>query len=138
MTSKNLVILVGNIGKDAEVRTFSNGGKAASFSLATSDNYKDKQGEWQSKTEWHNIVVFNENLIDHTVPKLKKGSKVYLQGKLTTRSYEKDGDTKYLTEVVVDKFSQEIILLSGDASSPAMQPAGSPSGESSDDGDLPF
>ena len=89
----NLVILTGHIGKDPEVFTFDNGNKKTSFSLATTESYKDKDGEWQKVTDWHNIALYRET-------KLKKGDLVEVAGKIKTRKYEKDGQTRYLTEVI--------------------------------------
>ncbi|MEP1314984.1 MAG: single-stranded DNA-binding protein, partial [Parasphingorhabdus sp.] len=86
MSGINKVIIVGNLGKDPEARTFSNGGKVCNFSVATSESWKDKQtGEKKEKTEWHNISVYNEALADICEKYLQKGSKVYLEGKLQTR-----------------------------------------------------
>ena len=91
----NKVILVGRIGKDPEVFTFESGDKKSSFSVATSEKYKDKKsGEWRENTEWHNVVLFRET-------KLKKGDLIELEGKVTTRSWDdKDGNKKYMTEIV--------------------------------------
>ncbi len=100
MAGVNKVILVGNLGKDPETKTFESGTKKASFSLATAESYKDKDGNKQEKTEWHNVVFWG-NLVDVIGKYLKKGSQVYVEGKLTTRSYEdKDGVKKYVTEVL--------------------------------------
>lgn len=95
----NKVILIGHLGKDPEVRNLDNGNKVASFTLATSESYTDKQGQKQTQTEWHNIVCW-KGLAGVTEQYLKKGSKVYIEGKLTTRSYEKDNQTRYITEIV--------------------------------------
>ena len=91
----NLVVLTGRVGKDPDVYKFENGGAKSSFSLATSESYKDKDGEWKEVTDWHNIVLYRET-------KIKKGDFVELTGKLKTRSYEKDGEKKYITEVVAN------------------------------------
>lgn len=97
----NKVILLGNLGKDPVVRRFESGAAVATFSLATSENYKDKEGNKQTKTEWHNIVLWNwRGLADVAEKFLKKGDKVYIEGKITSRSYEQEGVTKYLTEIV--------------------------------------
>lgn len=103
MSSVNKVILIGNLGKDPEIRTFGNGGKVANFSIATSESWKDKQsGEKKEKTEWHNIAVFGEGLVGVVERYIKKGSKVYIEGKLQTRKWQdRDGNDKYTTEVVL-------------------------------------
>src|SRR6185312_9406610 len=113
--SVNKVIIVGNLGKDPEVRTFQNGGRVASFSVATSENWKDKAtGERKEKTEWHRVSVLNENLVGIVERYLKKGSKVYLEGQLETRKWtDKDGQEKYTTEVVLRPFRGELTMLDG-------------------------
>lgn len=94
----NKVILIGNLGKDPETKTLDNGTELARFSLATSENYKDKNGEWQQKTEWHNITAWG-NLAGRAF-KLAKGDMIYLEGKLQTRSWQdKDGNKRYSTEI---------------------------------------
>lgn len=111
--SVNKVIIVGNLGKDPEIRTFQNGGRVASFSVATSENWKDKQtGERKERTEWHRVSVLNENLVGIVERFVKKGTKVYLEGQLETRKYtDKDGVEKYTTEVVLRPYRGEITLL---------------------------
>jgi single-strand DNA-binding protein len=111
--SVNKVILVGNLGKDPEVRTMQNGGKVASFSVATSENWKDKtSGERKERTEWHRVAIFNEGLVGVAERFLKKGSKVYLEGQLETRKYQdKAGQERYTTEVVLRQFRGELTLL---------------------------
>ncbi len=95
----NKVILVGRLGKDPILRNTASGVAVATFSMATSESYKDDKGEWQDKAEWHNIVVWRERA--ETVAKyLKKGALVYVEGKMTTRTYEQEGQTKYITEIV--------------------------------------
>ena len=113
--SVNKVILVGNLGKDPEVRTFQNGGRVASFSIATSESWKDKAtGEKKEKTEWHRISVFNENLVGIVERYLKKGAKVYVEGQLETRKYtDKEGHEKYSTEVVLRPYRGELTMLDG-------------------------
>ncbi|WP_020528504.1 single-stranded DNA-binding protein [Flexithrix dorotheae] len=105
MAGVNRVILVGNLGKDPEVRDLESGAKVATFSLATSESYKDRNsGERITQTEWHNIVVWR-GLADVAEKYLKKGSQIYLEGKLKTRSWQdKDGNNRYTTEVVADNF----------------------------------
>ena len=110
--SINKVTLLGNVGKDPEIKTFQNGGKVASFSFATTDSWKDKAtGERKSATEWHNIVVKNEGLVGIVEKYVKKGSKLHVEGKLETRTYDKDGSKRYVTEIVLYPFSGEIVLL---------------------------
>jgi single-strand DNA-binding protein len=96
--SVNKVIIVGNLGQDPEVRTTPQGTPVASINVATSDSYKDKNGEWQENTEWHRITLW-DYMADTANKYLHKGSKVYIEGKLQTRSYEKDGITRYVTEI---------------------------------------
>lgn len=101
--SLNKVCLIGNLGKDPEVKSFTNGGRIASFSVATSENWTDKAtGEKKEKTEWHNVTVANDGLVGVVERFLKKGSKIYLEGKLQTRKWQdKDGADRYTTEVVL-------------------------------------
>jgi single-strand DNA-binding protein len=111
--SINKVILVGNLGKDPEVRSMQDGSKVASFSLATSEYWKDKvSGERKDKTEWHRIVVFNPNLSEICEKYLHKGSKVYVEGQLQTRKWQdQTGNDKFTTEIVLSKFRGELALL---------------------------
>ncbi len=110
--SINKVILVGNLGNDPEIRSFQNGGRVANLSLATSESWKDKAtGERKEKTEWHRVVLFNTGLVDLAEKYLKKGSKVYIEGKMETRSYEQNGEKKYTTEVVLRPYSGELQML---------------------------
>lgn len=112
--SVNKVILVGNVGKDPEIRTFGNGGKVVNFSIATSENWKDKQGQRQEKTEWHNIAVFNDGLIGVIERYVKKGSKLYIEGKLQTRKWQdRDGNDKYTTEIVLQGYGGTLTMLDG-------------------------
>ena len=105
---KNYVFLIGNLGKDVEVRTFDSGLKKSSVSLATNKNYKDSSGEWITKTEWHNIVSWNE-YVTQTLSKCKKGQLIAVEGEISTRSYENEsGETRYITEIL----AQKIIRLS--------------------------
>jgi single-strand DNA-binding protein len=107
MKGLNKVMLIGNLGKTPEVRNLENNVKVAHFSLATTESYKDEKGETHSNTEWHNIVLWR-NLADLAEKYLTKGSTIYLEGKLKTRSYQdKNGTTKYVTEIIGDK----IIML---------------------------
>ena len=111
--SVNKVILVGNLGKDPEIRSTQSGGKIANFSVATSDTWNDKAtGERKERTEWHRVVVFNERLADVAERFLRKGRKVYVEGSLQTRKWtDQSGQEKYTTEVVVDRFRGELTLL---------------------------
>lgn len=111
--SVNKVILVGNLGADPEIRRSQSGDPIANFSLATSENWRDKStGEKRERTEWHRVVVFNENLAEVAEKYLKKGMKVYLEGQLQTRKWTgQDGIERYTTEVVLQKFRGEIQML---------------------------
>ena len=103
MAGVNKVILVGNLGKDPEMRTFNSGDSVANFSVATSESWKDKQtGEKKTQTEWHNVSAFRK-LAEICEKYLKKGDKVYIEGKLKTDKYEKDGVTKYTTRIIADQ-----------------------------------
>jgi single-strand DNA-binding protein len=125
--SVNKVILVGNLGRDPEVRTTQSGDELVNLSVATSENWRDKQtGERKERTEWHRVVIFNENLVKVAKQYLKKGSKVYLEGQLQTRKWtDQSGQEKYSTEVVLPRFRGEMTMLDGrgEASSD-MAPAG--------------
>lgn len=100
----NRVILVGNLGKDPEIRTLENGAKVAKFSIATNENYKDKSGQWQTQTEWHDIVAWR-SLAEKAESSLEKGSTVYLEGKLSTRTWQdQNGNNRRTTEVVSNYF----------------------------------
>ena len=111
--SINKVILVGNLGKDPESRTFQNGGKVVSFSVATSENWKDRNsGERKEKTEWHNVSIFSEGIARVAEQYLKKGSKVYLEGQLETRKWQdQSGNDRYSTDVVLRNFNSAMVLL---------------------------
>lgn len=112
--SVNKVILVGNLGRDPEIRSFPNGGRVANFSIATSESWKDKaSGERKERTEWHRISVTNDALVGVVERFLKKGSKVYIEGQLETRKYEKDGREVYTTEVVLRPYRGELTMLDG-------------------------
>lgn len=111
--SVNKVILVGNLGKDPEVRTSQSGMKIVSLTLATSDTWNDRQsGERRERTEWHRVVIFNERLADVAERFLRKGRKVYLEGALQTRKWtDQSGQERYTTEVIVERFRGELVLL---------------------------
>ena len=111
--SVNKVILIGNLGRDPEVRSFQNGGRVCNLRLATTESWKDKNtGERKDRTEWHSVAIFNENLVGIAERFLKKGSKVYLEGQLETRKYtDKEGNERYTTEVVLRPYRGELTLL---------------------------
>lgn len=143
--SVNKVILIGNLGKDPEVRMAQDGSKIVSFSVATSETWRDKlTGEKKDRTEWHRIVVFNTNLCDICEKYLHKGSKVYIEGQLQTRKWQDQGGAdRYTTEIVLPRFRGELTLMDSksDAGETAMNGgAGDPSAASSApiDDDIPF
>jgi single-strand DNA-binding protein len=161
--SVNKVILIGNLGRDPEVRTFQNGGKVVNLRIATSETWKDRNtGERREKTEWHSVAIFNEALGKIAEQYLKKGSTVYIEGQLETRKWQdQTGADRYTTEVVVKQFRGELTLLGGrdgggttasypgDTSPPGnfdspydsrpASGAGNPGGRSSDiDDEIPF
>src|SRR5208283_4836244 len=109
------VILVGNLGKDPEIRTLSSGDRVANLSVATSETWRDRQsGERKEKTEWHRVVIFNDNLVKVAENYLKKGAKVYIEGALQTRKWQdQSGQEKYSTEIVLQKFRGELTMLDG-------------------------
>ena len=113
MAGVNKVILVGNLGKDPEVRRMTSGEPVVNLSVATSETWRDKaSGERKERTEWHRVVIFNENLAKVAEQYLRKGSKVYLEGQLSTRKWtDKDGAEKYSTEVVLNRFRGELVML---------------------------
>jgi single-strand DNA-binding protein len=112
MAGVNKVILVGNLGQDPEARTFSNGGEVVNLRVATSESWKDRDGNRQERTEWHSVAIFNENLGRVAKNYLRKGSKVYLEGQLQTRKWQdQSGNDRYTTEVVLQKFRGELVLL---------------------------
>ena len=112
--SLNKVTLIGNLGNDPEVRSMQNGGEVCNLSIATSESWKDKNtGERKEQTEWHRVVVFSPGLVNVCKNYLKKGSKVYLEGALKTRSWEQDGQKKYTTEVVLNNFDSKMVMLDG-------------------------
>ena len=113
--SVNKVILVGNLGKDPEIRTLTSGDRVANLSLATSETWRDRQsGEKKEKTEWHRVVIFNENLVKVAESYLKKGAKVYIEGAIQTRKWtDQSGVEKFSTEIVLQKFRGELTMLDG-------------------------
>lgn len=134
--SVNKVILLGNLGKDPELRSTQTGTSVCSFSLATSESYKDRNGEWQENTDWHNIVMWDRQA-ENAAKYLKKGSKVYLEGKIRTRSYEQDGITKYKTEVI----AFQMVMLDPKEQSGSYSPQGEqsakPTAQGANNFDLP-
>ena len=113
--SVNKVIIVGNLGRDPESRSFQNGGKVVNLRIATSETWKDRaSGERKEKTEWHSVAIFNEGLANTAERYLRKGSKVYIEGQLQTRKWQgNDGQDKYSTEVVLQGFNGTLVMLDG-------------------------
>jgi len=113
--SVNKVLLIGNLGRDPEVRTFQNGGKVCNLSVATSEHWKDKNtGERRERTEWHRVSIFNEGLVGLAEKYLKTGSKVYLEGQLETRKWQdQSGQDRYTTEVVLRPYASTLTMLDG-------------------------
>jgi single-strand DNA-binding protein len=111
--SVNKAILIGNVGRDPEIRTTNDGTRIANFTLATSDNWRDKaSGERRERTEWHRIVIFNDRLTDVVEKYVKKGAKLYIEGSLQTRKWtDKEGQERYTTEVVLQRFRGELTML---------------------------
>ena len=147
--SVNKVILVGNLGREPEARAMQNGGKVVTFSLATNESWRDKAtNERRDKTEWHRVVIFNQNLGDIAEKYLQKGSKLYLEGQLQTRKYtDQSGQEKYTTEVVLQAFGSTLTLLDSRRDGPSSEydsPATDTSLPSDDttaaglDDDIPF
>jgi single-strand DNA-binding protein len=115
MASVNKVILVGNLGRDPEVRSFQNGGKVAELRIATSESWKDKStGEKKERTEWHTVKLFTEGLVNVAERYLRKGSKVYIEGQLQTRKWQDQaGADRYSTEIVLQGFNATLVMLDG-------------------------
>ena len=113
--SLNKVMLIGNLGADPEIRSFQNGGKVANLRIATSETWKDRNtGERQERTEWHTVAIFSEGLVNVVERFLKKGSKVYIEGKLQTRKWQdQNGQDRYSTEVVLRGFDGTLTMLDG-------------------------
>lgn len=108
----NKVELIGRVGKDPEIKSSSNGNQFAVFSLATSEKWKDKQGNKQEKTEWHNVVCFNESLVKVISQYVNKGDMLYIEGKLQTRKWQaNDGSDRYSTEVILENYNSKLIML---------------------------
>lgn len=121
MSSLNKVHLIGNLDKDPEVRRMTSGDAVVNLSVATSETWKDKSsGERKERTEWHRVVIFNKNLAEVAEKYLHKGSKVYLEGSLQTRKWtDKDGTEKYSTEIILQNFRGELVMLDGPKASDA-------------------
>ena len=150
--SVNKVILVGNLGRDPEVRTMQDGNPVVNLSVATSESWRDKNsGERREKTEWHRVVIFNDRLADVAQKYLRKGSKVYLEGQLQTRKWtDQSGMEKYTTEVVLQRYRGELTMLDGrsdsggayesggDFGAPSSAPAPAPAGGADIDDEIPF
>ncbi len=113
--SVNKVILVGNLGRDPEIRSTQNGRRMANFSVATSERWRDRQtGEPRERTEWHRVVIFNDRLVDFVEKYIGKGRKVYLEGELQTRKWtDQSGQERYMTEVVLQQFRSQLTALDG-------------------------
>ncbi len=113
--SVNKVILVGNLGRDPEIRSTQDGTKVANLSLATSETWRDRNsGERRERTEWHRVVIFNDKLCEVAEKYLRKGSKIYIEGQLQTRKWtDKEGQDRYSTEVVLQRFRGELTMLDG-------------------------
>ncbi len=135
--SINKVILVGNVGQDPQVRTMQNGQKVVSFSLATSDRWRDRQtGEQKEQTEWHRVVIFNPNLVEVAERMLQKGTKLYIEGSLRTRKWQnQQGVDTYTTEITLNQFAGTMVILGGAKSvesgsmGPTAAPAAAPAEE---------
>lgn len=152
MSSLNKVMLIGNLGRDPEIRSTQDGKRVANLSIATSDRWRDKHsGEQRERTEWHRVVVFNQHLVDIVERYVHKGSKIYLEGKLQTRKWtDNAGVEKYTTEIVLTDFEGQVKMLSGRQSNDnggedRSQGSGDPStqcrpvgGHSDLDDDIPF
>ena len=122
--TQNRVTLLGRLTRDPETRSVNGGDKVASFSVATSESWKDKNsGEWKERSQFHPVAVWNQALIEATVPHLKKGSRVMVEGALEHRSYESNGSTRYVTEVVLRPYNGSIAMLDRAPSRPAGEPA---------------
>lgn len=138
--SVNKVILVGNLGQDPEIRSFDNGGEVVNMSIATSENWKDKQsGERRERTEWHRVAIFNPGLVTVAKNYLEKGSKVYIEGQLETRKWQdQNGQDRYSTEVVLRPYRSELTMLDAKGTgAPASEQK--PTGAAEEvDGEVPF
>ncbi len=153
--SVNKVILVGNLGRDPEIRTMQNGGKVCNLSVATSERWRDRtSGEQQERTEWHRVVIFDDRLVDVAERYLQKGAKIYIEGELQTRKWQdQSGQERYSTEVVLRRFRGQLTMLdsrgggagggdsypqdTGQSGGMSSGPMGGPPGDDLDD-EIPF
>lgn len=140
MSSVNKVILIGNLGRDPEVRHSQDGNKIVSFSVATSESWNDrKTGERREKTEWHRVVIFNDRLGEVAEKYLKKGSKVYVEGQLQTRKWTgDDNQERYTTEIVLNRFRGELTMLGDNNNVAVDQPSNISETNELDDDNIPF
>lgn len=142
--SVNKAILVGNLGADPDCRTFSSGDEVCNLSIATSESWKDKAtGERKSRTEWHRVSILSQGLVKVAKAYLKKGSSVYLEGQIRTRSWEQDGVKKYSTEIVLQGFDAKLVMLDSKGSSnnqndPYNQDHQAPINNDIEDDSIPF
>lgn len=137
--SLNKVTLIGRVGKDPEVRSLPNGGRVVTFSIATSERWRNKQtGERVEKTEWHNIEVWGEHLTTIAEKYLSKGDQVYVEGKLATDKWEKDGVQRTATKIKLQGYDARIVLLGSGASGDAREPAARPATDADIDDEIPF
>lgn len=114
MSSLNKVMLIGNVGRDPEIRSTQSGDKIAQLSIATSETWKDRSGERQERTEWHRVVVFNERAVGFIEQYVAKGAKLYVEGQLQTRKWtDNKGTERFTTEIVVSKFRGEVLAIGG-------------------------
>ena len=127
MAGVNKVILLGRLGRDPEVRNFQNGGQVVNFRVATSERFKDRDGNQQERTEWHSVAIFNEKLGEIAEKYLSKGAQVYLEGQLQTRKWQdQNGQDRYSTEVVLPKFRGDLQLIGGTGQTADAAPTKSP------------
>jgi len=140
MASINKVTILGNVGNDPEIKTMQSGDRVANFTLATSESWKDKAtGEKKERTEWHRVVCFNQPLVNVIENYVKKGSKLYIEGAVETRSWEKDGQKVYTTEIVLRPFRGEIVMLDGKGQEPTKQSMAAVHGGASElEDEIPF
>ena len=129
----NKVIILGRVGSDPEVKVSAREEKFAGMSVATSEKYKNKQGEWQEKTQWHRIVCWDPNDAATIEKFVRKGTTVYLEGQVETRSYDQQGETKYVTEIVLPKFKGVLKMIGGSSGQATKTSASSETKE-----DIPF
>jgi single-strand DNA-binding protein len=130
MAGINKVIILGRLGRDPEVRNFQNGGKVVNLRIATSERYKDREGNQQERTEWHSVAIFNDRLGEVAEKYLRKGSEVYVEGQLETRKWQdQSGQDRYTTEVVLRQYRGELQLIGGRGAGGGMDDPGEPSGD---------